>query len=469
VNSVKLRLILISLLLALVMAAPVLAQTISNADDGTTLKQIIIFGRHSIRAPTSDLSVLNQFSADPYPAFTGVPTGYLTPHGREAARLMGAYFRAYLLQEGLLTGNAQTDLARSYFRANSIQRSNITAAMFGAGLIPGVTIPVHSYAIANPDTGAEAVPDPVFDPILAGVAEASPARAQADVRGIYGSAKAITTAYSGELSLISSVLYPEGTQPIPGNAQGAIDPTKQAITLNAYNPIEITGGSINVGGLNLTTDAIDPFIMQYCDGFDLDDVAWGRLTPRTLSQNTRLTVLQMNMVMRAPYINQVQSSNAASHVLRSMKQVVSGDNLRGGFGNAKSRILVVISSDYYVVGLAGLLNVHWMLPGYQPDFVPPGGMLVFELRQSKQTKEYLVRVYFTSQKLSQLRNLTVLTAETPPATMKLSVPGGIGSTTGLYVKWGVFKRLMMEAIDQNYVQSFSKEVPPGVLNNVPYD
>ena len=45
-----LKTILAVLLLAVAMEGPVLAQTTNAADDGTVLKQIIIFGRHSIRA-----------------------------------------------------------------------------------------------------------------------------------------------------------------------------------------------------------------------------------------------------------------------------------------------------------------------------------------------------------------------------------------------------------------------------------
>ena len=66
--------------------------------------------------------------------------------------------------------------------------------------------------------------------------------------------------------------------------------------------------------------AIDPFVMQYTAGFPLEDVAWGRLTLDTLSQQTRLIVLAMNIEMLPPYINRVQSSNAGSHVLRTMSQ-----------------------------------------------------------------------------------------------------------------------------------------------------
>jgi len=488
VNSFKCKVILIGLLLTLVIAVPVLAQTIKDADDGTTLKQVIIFGRHGIRSSAIEPSTLAQFAANPYPPFVNpyppfaeVPTGYLTPHGQEAARLLGSYFHDYLLHEGLLTGSAPTDLSRSYFRANSIQRSNVTAAMFGAGLIPGATIPVHSYTITDPDTGTPAEPDPVFDPIAAKVVRVvDPGRAETEVQGIFGSGAALASAYSSELSLIRSVLYPPGTKPtFPPGAQpapgappeppGSFDPTSIPFTLAAYTPVTNAGGSINLGGLNFTNSATDPFVMQYADGFPPEDVAWDRLLPDTLSQTTRLITLQINIEMRLPYVNQVQSSNAASHVLRSMSQAIVGCQLPGAFGNGKSRVLVIISSDYYVAGLAGLLRLHWTLPGYQPDYCAPGGALVFELRQSKKSKEYLVRAFYTAQTFDQLRKLTPLTLEEPPATMQLTIPGGSNSATDLDVKFVTFQKLLSEAICQKYVQPFWKEDQPGVLDNVPLD
>ncbi len=450
-NPFKCMFILLGLLLSLASAVPVPAQTINDADDGTTLKQIIIFGRHSIRSSTIAPATLAQFSANTYPDFVGVPTGYLTPHGQEAARLLGSYFHDYLLHEGLLSGNAETDIHRLYFRANSIQRSNVTAGKFGEGLIPGATVPVHSYELGTTD--------PVFDPIAANVATVDPDRAVAEAKGIYGSGAAIASAYSGELSLIRSVLSPPGS----------VDPTSQPITLTAYTPITNAGGSINVGGLATTTSANDPFVMQYADGFPLEDVAWGKLSLDTLSQQTRLNVLQINIAMLPPYINKVQSSNAASHVLRSMIQATLGSHLPGAFGNGKSQVLVIISSDYYVAGLAGLLHLHWTLPGYQPDFCAPGGALVFELRQSIKSKQYLVRAFYIAQTFDQLRNLTPLTLEEPPAKMQLTIPGGSNSATDLDVKFATFKKLLTEAIGQKYVQPFGKEVPPGVLDNVPLD
>jgi 4-phytase/acid phosphatase len=442
--------------------SPVLAQTIANLNDGTTLKQIIVFGRHSIRSSTTCPAQLEQYAVQSYPDF-GVSTGCLTPNGSTAETLLGAYFRQYLLQEGLLTGNDSLDAARSYFRSNSIERSWMTATAFGTGLIPNLTVPVHSYPISYPVSQ----PDPVFDPILANVAKVDPNIAAAQVQEIFYSGAALESVYSDEYSLLYNVLFgPQQPPPTGCPSPGCTDPTALPITLNPSTGTLYTGGNINIGGLGSVLSASDPFVMQLADGLE---VGWGQLTPDQVSQLTRLVNLQFDIEMRSPYLAKVQSSNAASHVLRTMQQTVFHRKVPGAFGNAKSRIVVVISSDAYVAGLAGLLNAHWQLPGYQPDFCAPGGALVFELRQYNRSKQYLVRVFYTAQtfdQLSSLAPLTPLTQAQPPATMQLLIPGGSRSATNLDVKFSVFQKLLSSAIGYGYVEKPWKEDPPGVLTGV---
>jgi 4-phytase/acid phosphatase len=467
----SLKSVLTGLLLAVAIEGPVLAQTIKAVDDGTVLKEIIFFGRHSIRTATSGTNSLDQCSANPFPDFVGVTVGYLTTNGQQAAGLLGSYFHEYLLHEGLLTGDASSDLARSYFRANTIERSYMTAAKFGAGLIPHANIPVHTYPSGNPD--------PVFDPLLATNAIVDPVRALAEVQGVFGSGTNLSSAYSGELSLISKLLYPPGTQPrypgisptnnAPPAPPGSFDPTTVPITLTISAPLTnggppyYTGNVIAMGGLASVVTAADPFVMQYADGFTNNDVGWGQLTLDALSQQTRINTLQIEIAMRQPYLARVQSSSAASHILRTMIQTLSGEPLAGAFGDTNTQIHVIVSSDFYLAGLAGLLDAHWLLPGYQPDFCPPGGTLVFELRQVRATGQYLVRVFYTAQTFDQLRNLTRLTLAEPPATMQLLIPGG-SSTTNLDVNFITFSNLMNAAIGLEYVQPFEEENPPGVLD-----
>lgn len=458
--TMLLKRFMITLCLLLSLSISAHATLNQSSNDGSILKQIIIFGRHGVRAPTTDRSNLPQMSVDAYPEFE-VPAGYLTSHGYQAEVLLGAFFRSYLIREGLLTGSVETDAVNSYFRANSIQRSNVTAAAFSAGLLPNVTPAVQSYPLGQPD--------PVFDPIAANVVTVDTDRAVMEANGIFNNGAALISAYSGEYSLIRSVLqgYPLGTQPPPLTPNGLVDPTILPIPLTANTSGLSTGNVIDIGGLGLVNEAVDPFVMEYANGFPLNQVAWGRLTLDTLSQQTRIISYVFNIELLSPYLNQLQSSNAAAHILRTMEQAAYHKTLPGSFGNANSRCVVVISSDGYVAGLAGLLRLHWQLPGYQPDYCAPGGALVFELRQSLPSKEHFVRIYYTAQTFDQLRNLTPLTLDAPPAGMQLLIPDDSRASRSLDIRFSSFRRLVERAMNPMYVQNPFAEIPPGILTDVP--
>lgn len=439
---------------------PARAQTLADqATDPTVLKQIIIYGRHGVRSSVVPDADLATFAPQPYPGF-GVPPGYLTPNGAQAEVLLGSYFRSYLLAEGLLTGADAVDARRSYFRANSIQRSNVTAASLAAGLMPRATVPVHSYPLGQTD--------PVFDPIAAKVAVVNPERAAQEVSGMFNGS-ALPSAFSAEISLLRSVLYnyPNGTQPVPPTPAGLVDPTAGPIPLTANTGTVQTGTVINEGSLSTIFYAKDAFLMQYADGMPLQNVAWGRLSLSELSQETRIDTLGFALETASPYLAQVQGSNAAAHILRSMEQAVRGRRVPGAFGGPATNLLGIISSDAYVIALASLLHLHWQLPGYQQDFAAPGGALVFELRQVRSTGDYVVRVYYTAQTFDQLRNLTPLTSDQPPPTMQLLIPDGDQADTSLDVSFPKFRELMTKAINLYYVQNPAEETPPGPLTGVP--
>lgn len=461
VNRVTRSLTILAALLAVPLApGPIAAQTLANqATDPTVLKQIVIFGRHGVRSAVVPSTTLATFASQPYPDF-GVPAGYLTPHGAQAEFLLGSYFRGYLLGEGLLTGNDAMDAQNAYFRANSIQRSNVTAASLATGLMPNATVPVYSYPLG--------LADPVIDPIAAGIVTLDTQRAVQEVSGMFNGS-ALPSAFSSEFSLVRSAIYnyPNGTQPVPATPAGLVDPTTLPIPLTANTSNLQAANVINVGGLGAVNYAADPFVMEYAEGMPLSNVAWGRLSLSELSQQTRLITLDFAIEMASPYLSQVQSSNAAAHILRSMEQAVKGRRVPGAFGAPETNLLAIISSDVYVVGLASLLHLHWLLPGYQQDYAPPGGALVFELRQVRSTGDYIVRAYYTAQTFDQLRNLTPLTTAQPPATMQLLIPNGDQADGNLDVSFHKFKELLTNAINPYYVQDPAAEVPPGPLVGVP--
>jgi 4-phytase/acid phosphatase len=391
--------------------------TAQPADD-TQLKQVIIFGRHSVRAPVAPNGFLDTFSAQQYPDFS-VDAGILTPNGEKLETILGGYYRAWLTQEGLLTGNDSTDANSVYFHANVIQRTIDTAQCFWAGFLPDAPVNVQYL---TPSTAS----DPLFDPVGAGVALLDKQMAIDSVMGrTGGDPQSLASAYAPEIAITRSVLfgYPAGQTPVPPTPAGKVDVTTIPFAVTAGSE----GAAIGLGGLSMIGVAIDPFVMEYGDGLP---VGLGKLTADGVSQTERISNLILDLEFRTPYLTRVQSSNVASHIVRSLVQSATGNVMKGTLGTPSTKVVVLIASDVNVCGLAGLFHIDWLVPGYPPDFCSPGGAMVFQLRQSQSTGEYIVRASYVAQTLDQLRNQTALTLSAPPAMAPIFIPGcSLGNAT----------------------------------------
>ena len=409
----------------------------AQAADDTKLKQVILIGRHGVRAPLAPDSTLDNFSAQPFPAF-GVPTSYLTANGATLETMLGGYYRLWLKQQGVLTGNNSADAAFVYFRVDQGALIVDSAKAFAAGMLPAASINLNVYPPQESD--------PVFDPIGAGVATLDQNMAIAAVMGrLGGNPQSLTSAYAPELALARSVLfgYPAGTTPLPATPTGKLDVTAIPIAVTAGQP----GLPVGLGGLALIYYATDPFVMEYADGLPAADVGWGQLTTAGVSQTLRLDTLVLNLEFRTPYLDRVQSSNLASHVVRSMLQAATGNTMRGALGNPSTKVIVLVAGEANLTGLAGLFNLDWVLPGYQLDDCAPGGVLVFELRQSVSTRKYFVRASYVGQTLDQLRNLTALTLAAPPARAPVFIPGCSESNATFDCPLQKFQELAEQVID----------------------
>jgi 4-phytase/acid phosphatase len=290
--------------------------------------------------------------------------------------------------------------------------------------------------------------DPLFSPVAAGLAQIDERMAVAAVTGRLGdSAPSLTTAYAPELALTRSILfnYPVSQTPAPATPAGKLDVT----TL----PIAITGSAspVDIGGLGTVVIAIDPFVMEYADGMPAADVGWGQLTAGGISQITRLYNLALDLEYRTPYLAAVQSSNLASHIVRTLVQTATGTAMTGALATPSTKVIMLMAANTNITGFAGLFHLDWILPGYQADTAAPGGALVFELRQSQGTGEYIVRTSYVTQTLDQLRNQTALTLTAPPAMGPVFIPGCSVRNATFDCPLSGFVRVARHAIDVDSV------------------
>ena len=410
----------------------------AQTPDNTILKQVIIFGRHAARTPTAPPSVLNGFSALPFPTFSPSGQAVITVNGQTNETLLGNYFRLWLTQEKLLTGNDNSDATFVYVRANNAPLIIDTAQAFANGLLPAASLMVNTVT----------APDPLFDPIDAGVATLNGDMAVASVNGrLGGNPQLLSTAYSAEFAMARSVLfnYPLGTPP-PPTPTNRIDVTTIPITLTPGN----STAPVNLGGLTDFYYAIDPFMMEYADGMPASEVGWGNLDAAGISQIFRVYDALLDLEFRTPYLAAVQSSNLASHIVRSMVQAATGNAMSGALGTPSDKIVVVTAANTNIAGLAGLLQLDWLVDGYQRDVAALGGALVFELRQSQTTGEFLVRIAYITQTMDQLRNRTPLTLAAPPANVPVFIPGCSLDNATFDCPLGRFVRMAQHKIDSRY-------------------
>jgi 4-phytase/acid phosphatase len=400
--------------------------------DSSILRQVVILGRHAARTPVAAPADTNRFSALPYPAFSVSGQAVITANGRTNETILGNYFRQWLTRENLLTGNDHSDAASVYVRANNAPLIVDTAQAFVTGLLPG----------APPAVSTAPVPDPLFDPIDAGIAKLDANRAIASVNGrLGGDPQSLATAYAGEYALVRSVLfnYPAGTTPAPAAPEGKTDITTLPITMTPGN----STAPVNPGGLGPFYMAIDPFMMEYADGMPASEVGWGQLDAAGISRIFRVYDALLDLEYRTPYLASVQSSNLGSHIVRTLVQSATGSTMSGALGTPSDKIVAIIAANTNLAGLAGLFRLDWLVASL-------GGAIVFELRQSQRTGEFIVRASYITQTMDQLRNRTPLTLDAGPANVPVFIPGcSIGNAT-FDCPLSTFVRITGRQVDPRY-------------------
>jgi 4-phytase / acid phosphatase len=410
------------------------------------LKFVLIFSRHGVRAPTGKNDQLNQYSAQPWPKWDS-PAGYLTPQGATLMTLFGNYYRAYFAQQEVVSASGCGDATHVSFFADSDQRTAETGKSLAAGMFPGCS----AHQQPEQHTLAEGQVDPIFHSLSAGVGQPDRTRAAASIAGrIGGNPAGVTEAYRLQLELLQRILLgcaPASPCPQPG-------PTAAALLLDT--PASLGGGKSDhlaelKGPLNTASTITENLMLEYTNGLPADQVGWGLVDLPTLKQLMDLHTAASDLNRRTPYLATVQASNTLAHILDTLRQAATGKACAGALGKPGDRVVVLVGHDTNLANIAGMLNLNWVIDGRRDD-TPPGGALVFELWQGADNSAYEVRAYYTAQTLEQMREVTPLTLDKPPARADIFIPGCSRSGVGFPCDWKDFQKTLTAAIDPAFVK-----------------
>jgi 4-phytase/acid phosphatase len=206
-----------------------------------------------------------------------------------------------------------------------------------------------------------------------------------------------------------------------------------------------------IGALAIASEAAEIFLLEYAEGMEAEQVAWGRLNLAQMLQTFRLHTEAFDLMERTPYLARRQGS---ALLMRAAAAVTSGHSSGlGATDNAvrDAKFVAYIGHDTNIDNLAAIMDVTWTQAGYQRNQTPPAGALVFELRQGPDRKQ---RVYtsYVAQSLEQMRKVTPLTLDAPPLKTPLRLRGCSANTPGFPCLIDEFAVAIRNAIDRDCVE-----------------
>ncbi len=398
---------------------------------GDELRLAIILTRHGVRSPLQSGDSMAPLASQAWPKWEVGP-GIQTPRGNLLIAFLGDYYRTRFVGAGLLSGDPAKDAPVVFVRADNDQRTLETGRILGKALTQVGDPGVHAVA--------EGTPDPLFEPLKAGVGRPDPSLAVASVLGrLGGDPTNIERANAPLFAELKGVLFgPPGVAPegsVFNEASGVVPSERDYL-------VKITGP------LMAAVRCTDSFILEYTDGKPASDVGWGRVDGRVIADLLALHDLYFDLTQRTLYPAQVEGSNLASHIIDTLEQAAVGESVTGALGPPGERVVVIVGHDTNIANIGGLLGMNWIVPGTQANPTLPGGALLFELwRRGGPGGAYFVRASYVAQTPDQMREA----AATPPATSPIFIPGCSGADPSFDAPLASFVRQARRVIDPAFI------------------
>ena len=388
-----------------------------------TLDRVVVLSRHNIRSPLSGSgSLLGDITPHEWFKWTSNPSE-LSLRGAMLETLMGQYFRLWLEDEGLFPENYLPEDGAVRFYANAKQRTQATAHYFSVGLLPVAVVPIERHT--DYDTM-----DPTFNPVTNFLNDelAEDIMAQITEEGGEDGMKGIQASLKDAIRLLMDVTDMEESEAYKSGKFGDLLKDETTITLEPGKDPAMAGP------IRTATSVADALTFQYYEMDDDKAAAFGH-------DLTREDWLKLHSIVdaftRMLYTAPLFAVNSAHPLLKEIRDEMSKEYRKFSF---------LCGHDCNLASVMSALGVEeYELPNTVEPRTPIGSKLVFEIWSSKDGEKY-AKVQLVYQTTEQLRQITSLSLDNPPASFDIRFSGLEPNEDGYYRLEDLLQRFE-EAID----------------------
>jgi 4-phytase/acid phosphatase len=348
---------------------------------------------------------------------------------------LGSYYQARYAR---LLPHTPCQSSGIYAEANTTQRTIASAHAFMKGLRPDCEIKVHFLV------ESEGKENPLYLPALNGLADRQKLAAAIDGR-MNGRLDWFTDAFGAALSEMQHVL---------SGCDGEKRDRERVDLRASQEQVRVPAGPglVDVDGpVSLGADFAENFLLEYAEGMPMSSVGWGRVSRDDLNQLMEMNTRYHDFLLRTPYFAQVGGSEMAARIRDTLDSAAAKRAVERPFGTPQDRFVLLMGHDSNLTWLGGLLRLDWFVADQTFNATPPGSALVFELHHNRVSGRNGVQVFFISQTLNQIRNLSLLEGSEQPSVAPVFVPGCSGTAPAYSCALEDFDRVVTSAINKRYI------------------
>ena len=393
--------------------------------DGYTLEQVVVLSRHNIRSPFSSKgAVLERITPHEWVSWSSNPSE-LSLRGGALETMMGQYFRKWMEEDGLFPENYQPEDGAVRIYANAKQRTIATAQFFSSGLLPTAGPQIETH-VDYDDM------DPAFKPQLTFVNDAY-------IRDIEDQVMELHEKDLADLEdnyrLLEDILDIEDS---PAWQNGEVeafrtDDTELILNLNAEPNLS--------GSLKMAGRISDALVLQYYEEPDQKKAAFGHeLTQEQWRMVGEVKDTYQEILFSLPLI----APNVAHPLLMVINDELADRNRKFTF---------LCGHDSNLQSVLGALGAEdYILPYSIENEIPIGSKLVFSRWTDADSGKW-ISLDLVYQTADQLRGLTLLDMDTPPAIVPVTLKHMERNEDGLYAEEAVMSRIEQAIAEYDQIKA----------------